>query len=137
MVLLSTLGNLVHLFFVFSQGNAVEKVPQRYHTTRGCPKKATNRIESLFLGHPVLQIYKNSLQAVLSETPSFRSKESTSQIIRQPHRSFHFYFSELCTFQEADRVKLRGGNPKCTRKKLLVGDSQFLTHRFRVLSVTN
>ena len=82
MVLLSTLGNLVHLFFVFSQGNAVEKVPQRYHTTRRCPKKATNRIESLFLGHPVLQIYKTSLQAVLSETPSFRSKESTSQIIR-------------------------------------------------------
>ena len=117
MVLLSTLGNLVHLFFVFSQGNAVEKVPQRYHTTRGCPKKATNRIESLFLGHPVLQIYKTSLQAVLSETPSFRSKESTSQIIRQPHCSFHFYFSELCTFQEAEKCKIKGGKSQMYIKK--------------------
>ena len=74
MVLLSTLGNLVHLFFVFSQGKAVEKVPQRCHTTRGCLKKATNRIESLFLGHPVLQISKTSLPIRRNEAADIGSQ---------------------------------------------------------------
>ena len=137
MVLLSTLGNLVHLFFVFSQGNAVEKVPQRYHTTRGCPKKATNRIESLFFGTPCTSDIKDFIagSSKWDALLPIKGKHIANHTVASLQFSFLFFWIVYIS-RSGTGVKLMGRNPKCT-KKILVGDFQFLTHRFRVLSVTN